>query len=401
MENKPISITIEKKINASVEQIFTSFTNATRLRHWLCHSATLVAEKDGRIYLAWDNGYYAAGYYIELIPNQKIAFTWRGKNEPDQTLVNVTITADDDKNLIRLEHTGLRETVEWENNYDEIKTGWIMSLDNLGSVLETGIDLRISKRPLLGIFPAPYEDEDGSKIPVKSAIKINDVVEGLSADICGLQTGDILVKIAEYPITDWSSLTNAISQFKADDQVRIEYYRAGKLASCEVKLSPQILPKCPESPKALADELKVNQTKVLEQMMLHLRNITDEEASFKPEVNEWSIKEILAHLVHTEQELQNWVNQLIHSQQPLIDDEIGNHNAWVQATVSLYPSLHQLIELLRSNLEVTSAFISFLPEEIKQDKLLFWYLAYQIVQYPMHMRSHIEQIKKNLQLTRK
>ena len=401
MENKPISITIEKKINASVEQIFTSFTNATRLRHWLCHSATLVAEKDGRIYLAWDNGYYAAGYYIELIPNQKIAFTWRGKNEPDQTLVNVTITADDDKNLIRLEHTGLRETVEWENNYDEIKNGWIMSLDNLGSVLETGIDLRISKRPLLGIFPAPYEDEDGSKIPVKSAIKINDVVEGLSADICGLQTGDILVKIAEYPITDWSSLTNAISQFKADDQVRIEYYRAGKLASCEVKLSPQILPKCPESPKALADELKVNQTKVLEQMMLHLRNITDEEASFKPEVNEWSIKEILAHLVHTEQELQNWVNQLIHSQQPLIDDEIGNHNAWVQATVSLYPSLHQLIELLRSNLEVTSAFISFLPEEIKQDKLLFWHLAYQIVQYPMHMRSHIEQIKKNLQLTRK
>ena len=401
MENKPISITIEKKINASVEQIFTSFTNATRLRHWLCHSATLVAEKDGRIYLAWDNGYYAAGYYIELIPNQKIAFTWRGKNEPDQTLVNVTITADDDKNLIRLEHTGLRETVEWENNYDEIKNGWIMSLDNLGSVLETGIDLRISKRPLLGIFPATYEDEDGSKIPVKSAIKINDVVEGLSADICGLQTGDILVKIAEYPITDWSSLTNAISQFKADDQVRIEYYRAGKLASCEVKLSPQILPKCPESPKALADELKVNQTKVLEQMMLHLRNITDEEASFKPEVNEWSIKEILAHLVHTEQELQNWVNQLIHSQQPLIDDEIGNHNAWVQATVSLYPSLHQLIELLRSNLEVTSAFISFLPEEIKQDKLLFWYLAYQIVQYPMHMRSHIEQIKKNLQLTRK
>lgn len=401
MENKPISITIEKKINASVEQIFTSFTNATRLRHWLCHSATLVAEKDGRIYLAWDNGYYAAGYYIELIPNQKIAFTWRGKNEPDQTLVNVTITADDDKNLIRLEHTGLRETVEWENNYDEIKNGWIMSLDNLGSVLETGIDLRISKRPLLGIFPAPYEDEDGSKIPVKSAIKINDVVEGLSADICGLQTGDILVKIAEYPITDWSSLTNAISQFKADDQVRIEYYRAGKLASCEVKLSPQILPKCPEAPKALADELKVNQTKVLEQMMLHLRNITDEEASFKPEVNEWSIKEILAHLVHTEQELQNWVNQLIHSQQPLIDDEIGNHNAWVQATVSLYPSLHQLIELLRSNLEVTSAFISFLPEEIKQDKLLFWYLAYQIVQYPMHMRSHIEQIKKNLQLTRK
>ena len=308
MENKPISITIEKKINASVEQIFTSFTNATRLRYWLCHSATLVAEKDGRIYLAWDNGYYAAGYYIELIPNQKIAFTWRGKNEPDQTLVNVTITADDDKNLIRLEHTGLRETVEWENNYDEIKNGWIMSLDNLGSVLETGIDLRISKRPLLGIFPAPYEDEDGSKIPVKSAIKINDVVEGLSADICGLQTGDILVKIAEYPITDWSSLTNAISQFKADDQVRIEYYRAGKLASCEVKLSPQILPKCPESPKALADELKVNQTKVLEQMMLHLRNITDEEASFKPEVNEWSIKEILAHLVHTEQELQNWVN---------------------------------------------------------------------------------------------
>ena len=135
--------------------------------------------------------------------------------------------------------------------------------------------------------------------------------------------------------------------------------------------------------------------------MLHLRNITDEEASFKPEVNEWSIKEILAHLVHTEQELQNWVNQLIHSQQPLIDDEIGNHNALVQATVSLYPSLHQLIELLRSNLEVTSAFISFLPEEIKQDKLLFWYLAYQIVQYPMHMRSHIEQIKKNLQLTRK
>ena len=401
MENKPVTISLEKRINAPAEQIYASFTNATRLRRWLCHSATLVAEEEGRLYLAWDNGYYAAGYYLSLIPNQKIVFTWRGKNEPDQTLVTITIFADGEENIVRLDHSGLKDTPEWETNYTEIKDGWAMSLENLASVLETGIDLRISKRPMLGIFPAEYEDENSDQIPVKSAIKINDVVECLAAEKCGLQAGDILVKFAEFPITDWPSLTNAISQFKAGDEVKIEYYRDGILEHCNVKLSPQLLPTLPESPKALAEELKANQTKVLDQMMLHLRNISDEEASFKPEGNEWSIKEIVAHLIHTEQELQNWINQLIHSQEPIFDDEIGNHHAWVKATVSLYPSLHQLIEMLRSSLEVTSAFISFLPEEIKHDKAAFWYLGYHIIQFPMHMRSHIEQIKKNLELARK
>lgn len=401
MEDPKHSVSVEKLILASPHQIFQAFTKSTKLRHWLCQVASLEANENGRIYLAWDNGYYAAGYFLTLIPNHKLAFTWHGRNEPQPTLVTVTITLAGEKCFVHLEHSGMLMTEEWATANTEIEKGWQIAFENLVSFLETGIDLRISQRPLLGIFPAVYTHTDeNDPVPVKQGIKITDVVEGYSAVKGGLKAGDILVDIEGMPVTDWNNLTVAITHFKAGDRINVSFYRGAEKHTRPIVLSQQTMPDVPETPQQLAEMLVANQKTTCDQLMAYIENIKDDEAAFKLDQDAWSTKEVVAHLIHSERDHQLWIHNLVQNAEPIIEEDTQNLMARVKATVALYPSLQELLDVLRACLKETTEFIANLPLEVVEDKSAFWYLAYVSMQYPLHIRAHFEQITNNLKLAR-
>jgi uncharacterized protein YndB with AHSA1/START domain len=115
----------KKKINAPASLIYNAFTSATALREWLCDVSTTYPDEGGRVYLAWYDGYFASGHFIELVPNKKIKFSWIGKDEPDWTQVKVAISPLDDEDgfLVTLNHSGIGTSGAWAKAREEITQG--------------------------------------------------------------------------------------------------------------------------------------------------------------------------------------------------------------------------------------------------------------------------------------
>lgn len=197
---QPNSFEFEKIINAPVDLIYRAFTSSTALREWLCDISTTNAEEGGWIYLVWNRGYFASGYYTNLVPEKAVSFKWIGKGEPGWTQVDITITPyDGDGNYkVMLRHSAIGEGEDWDKARTEILKGWQFGMKNLKSTLEQGQDLRFVERPLIGIYPddIAYLTQtvlDDLNVPVTEGVRVRELVPGYGADKAGIQPGDVIV----------------------------------------------------------------------------------------------------------------------------------------------------------------------------------------------------------------
>ncbi len=75
-------IVLEQLVQGPAAETYLAFTNATMLRRWMCDIATVSPRLGGRLYLAWNSGFYASCEYTHLEANQVVGFSWYGRNEP-------------------------------------------------------------------------------------------------------------------------------------------------------------------------------------------------------------------------------------------------------------------------------------------------------------------------------
>jgi len=106
MADKSEKVKLEQAIQAPLQEVYSAFTNATALCEWLCTSAQADSVPGGRLYLYWDGGYYASGEYISLTPDEKVSFSWRGRDEPGSTRVRINLKPAEDGTLLSLVHDG-------------------------------------------------------------------------------------------------------------------------------------------------------------------------------------------------------------------------------------------------------------------------------------------------------
>lgn len=76
------------------------------------------------------------------------------------------------------------------------------------------------------------ESEDGGAL-------IGEVVEGSAAEEAGLQKGDVITKINEERIRNFSDLANALGKFKVEDKIKISYLRDNKNGTTSATLKKQ------------------------------------------------------------------------------------------------------------------------------------------------------------------
>jgi hypothetical protein len=127
-----------------------------------------------------------------------------------------------------------------------------------------------------------------------------------------------------------------------------------------------------------------------------LEGVTEEEASFKPSSEEWSIKENLAHLLHGERYNHFYVAELVFGQERFSDDYGDNLNAHVAATVEAYPTLQDLRQELRRNGDETVGMLARLNKEFAEKKASYWRFAYNMLQPQYHLDGHIDQMRAAL-----
>lgn len=388
--------TFRTTIHTPVEEVYRAFTRGAGLAEWLCNGARTFPKIGGMVTMWWNNGYYTAGEFLRLELNREVVFSWHGRSEPQATQVEVQMASEGTNTVVTVTHSGLGSEEIWTEPRREILKGWEKSLENLVSVLETGRDLRVVNRPGMGIYPAELSPETKLKhhFPVDQGIYLHDVIEGRGAQKGGLQPGDLVTKLAGISVDRIETLLHVLSRQKMGSHVEVEYYSGPEKKVCSIELMPLPVPEVPATHGELIDILEKSYMVELEKLSAVVQDIPDNIAEWKPSPTEWSAKEVLAHLIHTERD-----NQLgLHSM--LLDEDfmwVDNTSERGLATIGAYPSLKDLMEEVRRSSLETIAFLKVLPESFLAHKGSHWRVAQNLLTADAHIQEHIDQIKENLE----
>ncbi len=104
------AVVVEQTLDAPVARVWVALTDVGQMRQWyfdlkefkpeIGFEFEFVVEHEG-------NTYHHLCKVTEVIPEKKIAYTWRYKGEPGDSLVSFELFDEGDKTRVKLTHTGI------------------------------------------------------------------------------------------------------------------------------------------------------------------------------------------------------------------------------------------------------------------------------------------------------
>ena len=104
------AIILERIFNAPVTRVWKALTNVDQMREWyfdlkefraqVGFEFEFIVEHEG-------NRYHHLCRVTDVVPEKKIAYTWRYKGEPGDSLVTFELFPEDSKTRLKLTHTGI------------------------------------------------------------------------------------------------------------------------------------------------------------------------------------------------------------------------------------------------------------------------------------------------------
>jgi len=287
----------------------------------------------------------------------------------------------------------------WNGKAETFRENWVESLENLKSVLETGVDLRIANRPMLGIAPGDFTAEQATAlgVPVREGLRLDGLVAGMGAERAGLRKDDVLVEMAGRPITtDFNTLPIAIAGKKGGDEIEVIFYRGPEKKTITMELSKRPMPDVPFESTELAKQARALYEPALAELEQCFDGFSDVQAMKRPEPNEWSALEVVAHLIHNERFNLVFLSGLIDGIEPFYDGGGNNVTAYSEATVKANPSIKQMLDLLRQTVEEVLAFTALMPKDFAANKGSYYRFGFGLLQPNFHITGHVQQIKDAL-----
>ena len=108
--NSAGAVVIERTFNASVERVWSALTDVEQMRQWYFDLKEFEPEVGFKFEFVVEhegNTYHHLCKVTEVIPQKKIAYTWRYKGEVGESLVTIELSPDGDKTRLKLTHKGL------------------------------------------------------------------------------------------------------------------------------------------------------------------------------------------------------------------------------------------------------------------------------------------------------
>jgi uncharacterized protein YndB with AHSA1/START domain len=136
--NRP-SLTLKRRLNASPEKVYAAWTDPQKITRWFAPSSVKTGSQQAdidarvggrfRISFSTDDEYYeVGGVYREVVPNEKLVFSWAWHSTPErESLVTVALKPDGDGTLLTLHHEQLFDQAARDGH----ERGWLGSLDKL------------------------------------------------------------------------------------------------------------------------------------------------------------------------------------------------------------------------------------------------------------------------------
>lgn len=123
-------IVLTRRIAADPAVVYSYLTDSVGWARWQGVEAKIEARPQGIFKMVMGNGMKARGQFVELIPDQRVVFTWGWIDHPGvppgSSTVEVDLVADGSSTVLTLTHSGLPD--------DEVPihaAGWQHHLDRL------------------------------------------------------------------------------------------------------------------------------------------------------------------------------------------------------------------------------------------------------------------------------
>jgi uncharacterized protein YndB with AHSA1/START domain len=390
-------------IETTPEMAYEALTQASELREWFSDEAWTTAEPGGRYEVRWHRGYRVDGEFIDLDAPHRVSLSWWGTGEPDKTVVEFTLEQVSSGVEVIVVHRGFRTGTDWDVALAESEKGWLSGLENLKSTLETGVDLRIARQPFLGIYLDLLDAERAAKegIAAERGIYVTGTAEGSGAEAAGLNHGDVIVSLGGVPTLDFQELGDALRSQSAGDIVDVGLVRGQERETIGIELGHRPQEDVPASAEELARLLGQRQTEANAALKEALEGLTEAEANKRPLDGEWSVKEVLAHLIISECDLHMILAAMA------LDGwfELGPSNltampSRLDTLLALTPEPMDLLDRLLREEDEVIAFLHRLPEDTVAHKARFRRISQWALAYPTHTLQHVEQIKTIVEAAR-
>ncbi|MDO9412562.1 MAG: SRPBCC domain-containing protein [Pseudolabrys sp.] len=136
------SLTIKRRFKAAPAKVYAAWTDPEKMSRWLGPGDVkrVEAKTDLRVggrysirMVMADDEHNALGVYREIVPNEKLVFTWAWKSTPErESLVTVTIVPDGDGSLMTLHHEQFFDEAARDNH----NKGWTEIVERLAALVE-------------------------------------------------------------------------------------------------------------------------------------------------------------------------------------------------------------------------------------------------------------------------
>jgi uncharacterized protein YndB with AHSA1/START domain len=134
------SVTLKRRLNASPAKVYAAWTDPEKIVRWFGPAqviagsvrADIDARIAGRYRISFDmedgEHHEVGGVYRELVPNQRLTFSWAWYSTPErESQVTISLKPDGDGTLLTLHHEQLLDQAARDGH----ENGWISTLDKL------------------------------------------------------------------------------------------------------------------------------------------------------------------------------------------------------------------------------------------------------------------------------
>jgi uncharacterized protein YndB with AHSA1/START domain len=400
--NEGKEIQYERTIPGKPEDVYYAVSTSQGWRDWLADAAYFRAAPGGSFHLSWDTGWYASGTVETMEKPNKVVLAWSGKDAPGATRVAIGLESAGEGTHVKVVQSGFGEGKQWDASRELAAGGWETGLENLESIFDTGVDLRITRRPMLGIMGNDFNEEIAASIgvPVTEGTRLADVVEGMGAEKAGLQGDDVIVVMDGTSLRSWEDLGPVLQRRRAGDTVSVVFYRGAEKQAVEMELMGRPIPDLDLDPEVFAQEYRKVAGEVMQELMQALDGVSESEAEIAAE-DRWSVKENLAHLILTEEYNIMQLTDLIQDGEPQSAGGGENRRESLRAIVSTTPTVELLVQRLARAQEQTCSMLEESAQVLKARKGVMWRLGANLLHYPGgHDRDHIEQMMREVDTAR-
>ena len=103
-------LTREVVIQASPETVFSYLTDESKMKEWFGEIVEADARPGGIFHVGKREGDQCRGEYVEVIPHEKVVFTWGGiiGLEPGESTVEITLQSKGGSTHLNLRHYNIR-----------------------------------------------------------------------------------------------------------------------------------------------------------------------------------------------------------------------------------------------------------------------------------------------------